>query len=54
MKPKLYLGDGIYAEVKYDELILTTEDGIETTNIIILEPQIYHALEVYMSSNGRN
>lgn len=42
IKPKKqYLGDGVY--VKIDEigmLILTTEDGVEVTNTIYLEPEV--------------
>lgn len=43
---KTYLGDGVYAEA-YDHalgVILTTENGIETTNTIYLNPQVLDAL----------
>jgi len=41
---KDYLGDGVYAE--YDGLgfVLTTEDGVHTTNRIVLEDYVYRAL----------
>lgn len=35
---KIYLGDGVYAElISPSELLLTTENGIEVTNKIYLE-----------------
>lgn len=35
---KVYLGDGAYADVTtFGEVRLTTENGIEATNVIILE-----------------
>jgi len=37
---KVYLGDGAYARFDGYALILTTEDGVETTNEIVLEPQV--------------
>lgn len=46
---KQYLGDAVYAD--RDELgriVLTTENGISTTNIIILEPEVYTALLVWV------
>ncbi len=46
---KEYLGDGVYAESIYgDTLLLTTEDGIRTTNRIVLEPEVLAALEDYL------
>jgi hypothetical protein len=33
---KTYIGDGIYADVENGELVLTTENGVETTNRIVL------------------
>jgi hypothetical protein len=39
-----YLGDGVYA-YKYDYYVeLTTENGIEITNSIILEPEVANNL----------
>jgi len=49
MKPetlpeKTYLGDGVYAYWDGISLVLTTENGIKTTNRIILDPQVYESL----------
>lgn len=42
---KTYLGDAVYADVMdYGGIILTTENGCETTNIIALEPEVMTAL----------
>jgi hypothetical protein len=38
---KVYVGDGVYAEVSEIGLTLTTENGIETTNTIVLEPEVW-------------
>jgi len=37
---KQYIGDGVYADFDGFNVILTTENGIETTNRIVLEPEI--------------
>lgn len=44
---KDYLGDGVYADFDGYAIILTTENGIETTNTIYLEPSVLAALEEY-------
>jgi hypothetical protein len=44
---KVYLGDGVYASFDGYAIELTTENGIETTNTILLEPEVYEALEQY-------
>lgn len=45
---KTYLGDAVYAEIdSAGYLVLTTENGIETTNTIYLEPEVYAALKMY-------
>ena len=41
---KTYLGDGCYVEHDGHSLVLTTENGIETTNRIVLEPEVYDSL----------
>lgn len=49
MIPKDYLGDSVYAEeTEFGDLILTTENGIEASNIIILEPAVIRALQGYL------
>jgi hypothetical protein len=41
---KLYLGDGVYAEWRDNQLILTTEDGISVSNTIYLDVYVLDAL----------
>ena len=41
---KMYLGDGVYAEFSNGDIHLTTEDGIQVTNRIVLEPEVLAAL----------
>lgn len=45
---KAYLGDGCYVDFDGFALVLTTENGIDTTNRIVLEPEVYRALEEYV------
>lgn len=46
---KEYLGDGVYIEgFDSGELILTTENGVEVTNSIYLEPEVVTALQTYL------
>ena len=44
---KEYLGDGVYVEeVAYKGCVqLTTENGLATTNTIVLEPEVLLALD---------
>jgi hypothetical protein len=44
---KQYLGDAVYVEVEHGMLKLTTEDGIQATNTIYLEPEVFAALVQY-------
>lgn len=48
MNKKHYIGDGVY--VDYDDfgVILTTENGIEVTNRIVLEAEVLHNLSEYL------
>ena len=47
---KTYLGDAVYADVDhFGCLILTTEDGIRTTNRIVLNREVLAALSAYMT-----
>lgn len=41
---KAYLGDGVYVDFDRGQIVLTTEDGISTTNTIYLEPEVYERL----------
>lgn len=45
---KEYLGDGVY--VKWDgfAIVLTTKNGINATNQIILEPEVVEQFETFL------
>lgn len=43
-----YLGDGVYASFDGYQLILETSNGVETTNTIALESEVYRAMEKYV------
>jgi hypothetical protein len=47
-----YLGDAVYAEIEGAMVKLTTENGIETTNTIYLEPHVAEELVRYLRSIG--
>lgn len=47
---KRYLGDGVYAENDGCDIILTTSDGLETTNEIYLEYEVLQALKMYIKN----
>lgn len=47
LPPKVYLGDGAYAECDGYHIMLTTENGISTTNRIALEPEVFETLLGY-------
>lgn len=61
MSDKVYLGDGVYAQADDETLniTLTTENGIEATNTIVLEPEVLDALDkfvrawIYARQKGR-
>ena len=46
---KEYLGDGAYVEFDGFGIVLTTEDGISTTNRVVLEPSVLKAFESYVT-----
>jgi hypothetical protein len=49
-KQKEYLGDSVYVEInKLGQIVLTTNNGLEDSNTIILEPDIYSALTEYVN-----
>jgi len=50
---KEYLGDGVYARFDGYSIQITTENGIETTNDILLEPEVYRALRRYAARCGQ-
>lgn len=47
---KLYLGDGVYAEFDGYAIVLTTENGIATTNRIVLEPEVFRLFERWVTT----
>lgn len=47
---KHYLGDGAYVAFDGYALVLTTEDGVRITNQIVLEPDVYRALQAYVKA----
>jgi hypothetical protein len=47
---KQYLGDGAYAHFDGYQLWVTTENGIETTNEVALEPMVWQALVAYVDA----
>lgn len=48
MKNKEYRGDGVYIVHDGYAFTLTTENGVSTTNRIVLEPEVYAALVRYV------
>ena len=42
---KVYLGDAVYVTHDGYHIVLTTEDGIRTTNTVYLEPPVWAALQ---------
>ena len=47
MARKEYLGDGCYVDFDGFALVLTAENGIEATDRIVLEPEVFAALGDY-------
>jgi len=47
---KAYLGDAVYADFDGYSIVLTTENGIETTNTIVMEPEVWAALKDYVAA----
>lgn len=45
---KQYLGDAVYAEDDGYSLILTTSNGRNDTNTILLDPEVWRALCLYV------
>lgn len=50
---KQYLGDGVYINFDGHDIILTTENGIEVQNRIVLEPKVLHSLFMYLNKLRR-
>lgn len=49
---KAYLGGGVYADIYEGEIILTTENGMEATNIIYLDIDTVGAFLNYLKAKG--
>lgn len=49
---KVYLGDGVYASNDDYAIILTTEDGINVTNRIVLGPTEIGAFIIFARNEG--
>lgn len=47
---KDYIGDGVYVDFDGYGLVLTTENGVKTTNRIVLEPEVYAQLLRYVEA----
>ena len=48
MDHKSYLGDAVYADFDGYHIVLTTENGLGTTNTIALEPPVLDRLLKYV------
>ncbi len=44
-----YLGDGVYAAHVGDGIWLTAEDGIQATDAIYIEPNVFEALQGFVT-----
>jgi hypothetical protein len=49
---KEYLGDGVYASVRFGDLLLET-DRSGVTHWIVFEPQVYAALVKYVDAERK-
>lgn len=47
---KRYLGDGVYVTVDNGEIILTTENGIEATNTVVMDHSVVTAFLKYIKN----
>jgi hypothetical protein len=45
--PKEYIGDGVYADWNGYQIVVTTEDGVRTTNTIFMEADVFRSLVDY-------
>jgi hypothetical protein len=49
---KTYLGDGVYASYSMGDVILTTENGVSTTNKIVLDAGVVEHLLAYIKAHS--
>jgi len=47
---KTYLGDAVYADVDERGIVLTTENGVCATNLIVLDPEVVLELERFVAA----
>jgi hypothetical protein len=45
---KTYLGDGVYVRIDVRGIWLTTENGVEATNSIFLEPEVLRSFSLWL------
>jgi hypothetical protein len=50
---KTYLGDSVYVELSPFHIILTTENGMEASNVIFLEPEVLEAFLRFIESTKK-
>ena len=48
MRSKLYLGDSVYVDYDGFAFVLTTENGGDPSNTIVLEPAVFENLRIYV------
>ena len=46
--PQVYLGNGVYVALEPGQLVLTTEDGLRTTNRIVLDADVLGEFIAYV------
>jgi len=52
---KTYLGDGVYVDLtEWGEIILTTEDGLQETNKVLMDGSVLANFEEYLKEVRRN
>jgi len=48
MAHSMYLGDGVSVELRPGQVVLTTSDGVATTNTIYLDAEVLMALRAWL------
>lgn len=48
MIPKRYIGDAVYVDHDGFAVVITTENGIEATNTVYMEPSVLKQFETYI------
>lgn len=48
MIPKRYIGDAVYVDHDGFAVVITTENGIEATNTVYMEPSVLKQFEAYI------